>query len=85
MEEEQSRHWTLDRKVPLALILAIVAQTVGIVWWAASLSERVSTLERAALSAAPQADRLTRVETRLESVQDGIAEIKALIRRTTVP
>ena len=50
-------------------------------WWASNLTERVNSLERTREATAPQADRLTRVEVRLESVQSGIDEIKPLIRR----
>ena len=71
--------WYLDKRVPLALILTI--QTAGLVWWASNLTERVNSLERTREATAPQADRLTRVEVRLESVQSGIDEIKRLIRR----
>jgi hypothetical protein len=83
-QEEQSphdRHWHLDKRVPLALIMTIVIQTAGLVWWASSLSERVNSLERTREATAPQADRLTRVEVKLEGVQSGIDEIKRLIRR----
>jgi hypothetical protein len=34
--------WHLDRKVPITLIVALVAQTAGMVWWAASLSHTVA-------------------------------------------
>lgn len=37
--------WHLDKKVPIALIGAIVAQTVGIVWWASGIHHRVGTIE----------------------------------------
>lgn len=77
--------WHLDKKVPLALILAILLQTGGIVWWGATASERLSALERKADLAAPQDTRLTRVETKLESVQDGIAEIKSILRKEPPP
>jgi hypothetical protein len=80
-DRDPDTHWTLDRRVPLALILALVLQTAGLVWWASSLSERVNTLERRAEATAPQGDRLTRVEVKLEGVQSGIDEIKRLIRR----
>jgi hypothetical protein len=73
--------WYLDKRVPLALILTIVIQTADLVWWASNLTERVNSLERTREATAPQADRLTRVEVRLESVQSGIDEIKRLIRR----
>jgi hypothetical protein len=77
--------WHLDKKVPIALILAILMQTGGMVWWAASASERINALERRAELAAPQGDRLTRVETKLEAVQDGISEIKFLLRKEAAP
>jgi hypothetical protein len=80
-EPEEDKHWTVDRRVPLALIVTIAVQTAGIVWWASSVSERVNTLEKRAEQSAPQADRLTRVEVKIESVQEGIQEIKRLIRR----
>ena len=78
-------NWHLDKKVPIALIVAILFQTGGIVWWGAVTSERLNALERKADIAAPQADRLTRVETRLEAVQDGIAEIKSILRKEPPP
>jgi len=35
------KHWHLNRRVPIALIITIIMQTIGIVWWATSLSARV--------------------------------------------
>lgn len=75
------RQWHLDRKVPIALIATLVIQTGTIIWWASSLSERVNTLERQAVAAAPQSERLTRVEVKIEAINEGITEIKRLIRR----
>lgn len=73
--------WHLDRKVPVAIIIAILGQTGGVIWWGATATERLSALERKVESAAPQAERLTKVETRLEAVQDGISEIKSILRK----
>jgi hypothetical protein len=77
----EDSNWHLDKKVPIALILAIIMQTGGIVWWGATASERLNALERKADAAATQPERLARVETKLESVQDGIAEIKSILRK----
>lgn len=77
--------WHLDKKVPIAMILAIILQTGGMVWWAASAQERLNALERKAEASAPQAERLARVETKLEAVQDGIAEIKSILRKEPSP
>lgn len=44
MTEEQSREWHLDRKFSIGLVLTILAQTVGIAWWASALSTTVAEL-----------------------------------------
>ncbi len=75
-------HWHLDKRVPVALILAIMVQTIGAVWWAASLSARVDALERdwarfAAVAARlrVQEDRQTRADVRLQSLYDRLERI----------
>ena len=78
MQEEKA--WHLDKLVPIALIITIVVQTIGIGWWAATITARLDTLEKRVDSAAPQADRLTRVEVKLETAVEGIADIKMLLR-----
>jgi hypothetical protein len=77
--------WHLDKKVPIALIAAICMQTAGIVWWGATTSERLNALERKADAAAPQAERLARVETKVEAIQTGISEIKQILAPPTRP
>lgn len=78
-EMEADARWHLDKRVPITLLLAIIAQTGGAFWWGATTSERINYLERQANMTAPQGDRLTRVEVKLEVMQDGINEIKRLI------
>jgi hypothetical protein len=73
--------WHLDKKVPIALMLSLALHAGATLWWASQLTERVGMLERQQVSAAPQSERLTRVEVKVEGVQYGIEEIKRLIRR----
>lgn len=73
-------HWTLDKRVPISLLAAMLVQTVGAFWWAATVSERINNLEKRAESVAPQADRLTRVEVKLDVVQENLSEIKRLLQ-----
>ena len=77
------RHWTIDKKIPLALILMLAVQSGTAIWWAARTDTRMAALEASNAAAAPQADRLTRVEEKIGFVTEGIAEIKRLI--TTQP
>ena len=54
--------WHLDRKVPIALILTIIMQTAGAIWWAASLEARISRTEEMLLQQKDDPVRLARLE-----------------------
>jgi hypothetical protein len=81
MNEHHDNKWHLDKKVPLALIFAIVIQTAIVVSWLSTLGERVNNLERARDATAPQSERLTRVEVKIEGIQATTERIERLIRR----
>jgi hypothetical protein len=86
-DPDREKHWTVDRRVPLALILAMIGQTGGLVWWASGINQRVSALEEKqtlqSASAPMQSDRLTRVETKVEAIQRDVSEIKSDIKSLT--
>ncbi len=80
MSGEADRHWHLDKRVPIALIVTIVIQTGGMAWWASNLSTRVDLLEKQHTSITPNVERIVRLETQIEAIRDGIAELKLLMR-----
>lgn len=63
-----SAHWVLDKRVPLALIIAILVQTAGAIWWAASISSRVTSLEAQRMAVGDQGGRIIRLETQIETL-----------------
>jgi hypothetical protein len=73
--------WHLDRKVPIALIVALAAQTGAVSWWAATLSVRVDLLERQVTTIGPQAERIIRLESKVDGISGTLSEIKTLIDR----
>jgi hypothetical protein len=77
--------WHLDRKVPLALILTIIGQTIVAAWGASNLWTRVGELERQMQTAAPHFERIIRVETKVDAISGSLSEIKALIDRRSDP
>lgn len=86
-EDPASGFWHLDKRIPIALIVTLGIQTGLGIWWAADLSARLTQVERVQAAASPHSERLTRVETRLEAVQQGIERIERLIQqpRPTAP
>lgn len=42
--------WHLSKSVPITLIFAIFLQTLGIVWWASGIDNRVQNIEQSILT-----------------------------------
>lgn len=54
--------WHLDKRVPIALIVTIVMQSMAAVWWAATMQERMESLEKMISGQASTESRLVRLE-----------------------
>jgi hypothetical protein len=72
--------WHLDRKVPVAIILTVALQTVGIVWWAASLSSRVEQ-HAAQIDALRSAETARAIEDR--RISEGLARLDERLKSQT--
>lgn len=76
--------WHLDKKVPLALIFALIMQSFILVAGGASLYTRVDQVERtvAAQGAAiaPITEKVIRVDAKMDGVKDDLTEIKLSLR-----
>lgn len=78
MPEQQ---WHLDKRVPIALILAIFVQSSGGFWWASAMNTRMEQVERRLENFASRAAENERTVT-----QQGreIAVLTSEIRNTNV-
>jgi ABC-type transporter Mla subunit MlaD len=92
MTEEQSREWHLDRKFSIGLVATIIAQTVGIVWWASALSTTVAELRTidqkhdasiSALSTAKEttSSRVTGLEVSVTAIISNLNRIEGKLDR----
>ena len=61
--------WHLDKRIPVALILAIAAQTGGGIWWASGINERVATLERDNNYSKRDGERLAVLESQMTDIK----------------
>lgn len=73
--------WHLDKRVPITMILAIVAQTGAALWWASSTNQRVVELEKYVLNRANMPDRLTRLEVIVEQLPKTLERIEVKLDR----
>jgi Tfp pilus assembly protein PilO len=86
-------HWHLDKRVPVAIIVAIFLQTAGAIWWAATIEGRVTANEAQIIrldardetmrvAAQTQAVQLGRIEEQLTGMRTDIARLLAAIERS---
>lgn len=72
-DDPASTSWHLDKRVPAALIFAIVGvffgQTFAIGVWVSQISERLSSVERTIDSSRDITGRIVKVEAILERVE----------------
>lgn len=80
--------WHLKKEVPIALILALLIQTGGMVWWAATiqaenvaLRDRVVILEQQAITNRAVSEKLARMEERVDGLRDGMTRVENLLRQ----
>lgn len=85
MSAHRDEGWQLEKKIPIGFLLGLLGQTFFLGWYASSTSTRIEQLERQAALSAPQSERIVRLEEKLGSVQQGITEIKAMIRPAPAP
>jgi hypothetical protein len=69
-EQAQAEQWHLDKRVPIALIVALVAQTLTVGLWAGAVNQRLHAVERGGLQQQEQNMRLVRVEEKLVALSD---------------
>jgi hypothetical protein len=85
------RRWHLDKKVPIAIIVTLLIQTGGIIWWARGIDKtqadqqrRIEAIEKAtndaALSRESVTAKMASIETALKYQNDTLIEIKAAVR-----
>lgn len=65
------RNWHLSKSVPITFILAIIAQTIALIWFVATLRNDVDA----------NRDRLIRNETRVEAVETIVQKQAIMLAR----
>jgi len=77
---EEDSQWHLDKRVPVAIIFALLMQTIGAFWWAATITERVAHLERTGIVNRELHDRVIRLEAQQIITNTLLSEIRDDIR-----
>lgn len=66
----------LERKVPLALVATLIAQTAAALMWGGAAEQRLTQVERRVEAAAGAPERLARVEEQIGAVRDQLKRME---------
>lgn len=83
--------WHLDKKVPISLLIGLLAQSGLFIWWASGINSRVEALEAANSTEVKEQGiiteqsnavniRLSNIETRFTYLETNLNEVKTDVR-----
>lgn len=75
--------WKIDRRVPVAVILAFILQIAGALIWATELDARVSHMERESGTFTGVTEKFVRMEERMENMRQDLGIIRRQLDRMT--
>lgn len=78
--DDECNHWTLDKRVPLALVMAVAVQTGGVIWWGARLTSNQEEIVRR-LEALESERSGIRIAERLAVLEHSQSELRAAAAR----
>ena len=87
--ENMDGQWHLDKKVPLGFLLALIVQTITLVWvgvaWKSDVDHRLQSLEKTDASRSDNGTRITVLEQNLGFIKETLARIERKLDREEKP
>ena len=75
-QRKEADHWALDKRVLLAVIVAIIPQTMGAIWWGATIESRIGQAEYVLYEMRNQ-----KLESRVTLLEDQFKNLGAVTSR----
>ena len=82
MIDPASESWHLDKRIPVALILALLAQFGGGVWWISSIESRVTFLEKQAIIVNTVPIDISGMKEQLRGIEKSLERVEKYIDGT---
>jgi hypothetical protein len=73
--------WRLERRVPLALLCAVLMQCVGAIIWATWLEARLQAVERVQAEQAGLRENFARLDERIDGLRGDIARLSRQVEK----
>ena len=80
-DRREAPHWEIERKIPVAMLLAILGNAFVTGWWAANTSARLTVVESAITTSAKMPEAVARLDEKMNALREDVGLVKEDIRR----
>ncbi|MFW0776979.1 MAG: hypothetical protein ACN2B6_04595 [Rickettsiales bacterium] len=77
------KHWKIDKRIPIAVIVTLIMQAVAALIWATELDARVGYIETQRSKFLDTNERFVRMEERLDHIKENVDSTKRQIDQLT--
>lgn len=74
------KHWHLDRRVPIAIIIALFLQACAAIWWAKGVDSDVEHLKEGNAVAKQLPERIAKLEGSITQLNDTLRDLREELR-----
>jgi hypothetical protein len=79
IQNKMSQGWFLSKQIPITVIVALLIQTAGVVWWASSIDSKLKVQESWIQRNRNVAAEMARLEERVKYLQQELQELEAKV------
>ena len=80
-----AKHFRLDKRIPVALVVAFILQTGGALFWAGSAAQRIAEVEKQTQANAGAVERVVRLEEQVSAMHEQLSRIENKIDQLGEP
>ena len=84
-DDAREKSWHLDKRVPIAFVLALLLQTSAALVWAGSARERMARIDVDVLRVQELAERSARLEEQVSAMRATLERIEVKLDRLSSP
>lgn len=74
-------HWSLDKRIPVALLLVLIVQLGTGIWFISEINTRVTNLETVIGAQVDTRDRVIRMEVQMDGISGTVKSIDGKVER----
>lgn len=78
--EAPKHHWHLRKEVHVSTLIFLICQTIGLVWWASKLDERVHRMQQQVTALETKSESTYQLAERIGRIEENIVHVRERVK-----